>query len=29
MYEMWEEGKTKKLSQTMSRALEGQVQDDW
>ncbi len=29
MYEMWEDGKSKKLCQTMSRALEGQVQDDW
>ncbi len=28
-YEMWEDGKSKKLCQTMSRALEGQVQDDW
>ena len=29
MYEMWEDGKSKKLCQTMSRALEGQVRDDW
>jgi hypothetical protein len=29
MYEMWEDGKSKKLCQTMSRALVGQVQDDW
>jgi hypothetical protein len=29
MYEMWEDGKSKKLCQTMLRALEGQVQDNW
>ena len=29
VYEMWEDGKSKKLCQTMSRALEGQVRDDW
>ena len=29
MYEMWYDGKSKKLCQTMSRALKGQVQDDW
>ncbi len=29
MYKMWEDGKSKKLCQTMSRALEGQVRDDW
>jgi hypothetical protein len=29
MYEMWEDGKSKKLRQTMLRALEGQVRDDW
>jgi hypothetical protein len=29
MYEMWEDGKSKKLCQTTSRAWEGQVRDDW
>ncbi len=29
LYEMWEDGKSKKLAQTMSRALDGQVRDDW
>jgi hypothetical protein len=29
MYKMWEDKKSKKFCQTMSRALKGQVQDDW
>jgi hypothetical protein len=29
MYKMWEDRKSKKLCQTMLRALEGQVRDDW
>jgi hypothetical protein len=29
LYEMWENKKSKKLAQIMSRALEGQVQDHW
>ncbi len=30
MYDMWDDApKAKKLCQTMARALEGQVRDDW
>ncbi len=29
LYNMFENGKSKKLAQTMSRALDGQVRDDW
>ena len=29
LYAMWEDGKSQKLSQTLSRALEGQVRTDW
>jgi hypothetical protein len=29
LYDMFEGGKSKKLAQTMSRALDGQVRDDW
>jgi hypothetical protein len=29
LYDMFENGKSKKLAQTMSRALDGQVRDDW
>ena len=29
LYKMWENEMSKKLAQTMSQALEGQVRDDW
>ncbi len=29
LYKMWGNERSKKLAQTMSRALEGQVQDNW
>ncbi len=29
LYKIWEDGKSKKLAQTMSRALEKQVRDNW
>jgi hypothetical protein len=29
LYDMFENGKSKKLTQTVSRALDGQVRDDW
>jgi hypothetical protein len=29
LYKMWEDGNLRKLAQTMTRALDGQVRDDW